>query len=128
MMLSLVFLVGLANLGIAIWIGSKIIKIEKLNNTELKSNLELIDQALKRLSRIHESYERSSQPVRLTENGGADTDQTENNKERRAIYLLRRGENPRAISRKLGISRSELDLLMASERLGNGHKANIKSA
>jgi hypothetical protein len=124
----LVLVVSMANLGLTFWIGSKILKMEKLHEGDSKSNLELIDQSLKRLSHLLEITERSNQPVRVVEsNSGQGEDQSESNKERRAIYLLRRGENPRLISRKLGISRSEMDLLMASERLGNGHKTNIES-
>ncbi len=123
----LVLVVSMANLGLTLWIGTKILKIEKQGSTESRANLELIDQSLKRLSHLHESYERSNQSVRVVESGNQGEEQTETNKERRAIHLLRRGENPRVISRKLGISRSEMDLLMASERLGNGHKANIES-
>lgn len=123
----LVLIVSMANLGLTFWIGTKILKIEKRDSTESRANLELIDQSLKRLSHLHESFERSGQPIRVVETGNHGEEQTETNKERRAIYLLRRGENPRVISRKLGISRSEMDLLMASERLGNGHKANIES-
>jgi hypothetical protein len=123
----LVLIVSMANLGLTFWIGTKILKIEKQNSTESRANLELIDQSLKRLSHLHESYERANQPVRVVESGNQGEEQNETSKERRAIHLLRRGENPRAISRKLGISRSEMDLLMASERLGNGHRANIES-
>jgi hypothetical protein len=124
----LVLIVSMANLGLTFWIGSKILKLEKSRESDSKSNLELIDQALKRLSHLIETQEHPVQQVQVSEPGrGNNEDQPEATKERRAIYLLRRGENPRSISRKLGISRSEMDLLMASERLGNGHKANIES-
>lgn len=123
----LVLIVSMANLGLTFWIGSKLMKMERQGSTESRANLELMDQSLKRLSHLHESFERSNQPVREVETESQGEEQSENNKERRAIYLLRRGENPRMISRKLGISRSEMDLLMASERLGNGHKSNVES-
>jgi hypothetical protein len=124
----LVLVVSMANLGLTFWIGSKILKMEKSHEGDSKSNLELIDQSLKRLSHLIEITERSNQPERVVEsNNNLDEDQSESTKERRAIYLLRRGENPRLISRKLGISRSEMDLLMASERLGKGHKTSIES-
>jgi hypothetical protein len=124
----LVLVVSMANLGLTFWIGSKILKMDNIHEGDSKSNLELIDQSLKRLSHLIEITERSNQPARVVEsNNNQGEDQSESTKERRAIYLLRRGENPRLISRKLGISRSEMELLMASERLGGGHKTKIES-
>lgn len=122
----LTLLVGITNLGLTIWLFSKVVKIEKHGLNESRTNLELIDQSLKRLSQLHETAERSSQPVKVVETAGRGEENSESTRERRAIYLLRRGENPRTISRKLGISRSEMDLLMASERLGNGHKTGVE--
>jgi hypothetical protein len=124
-----VLVISMANLGLTFWIGSKILKLEKSSDSENNSNLALIEQSLKRLSHLIETQEQSYQPNKTIEPSvSRDDDQSETTKERRAIYLLRRGENPRVISRKLGISRSEMDLLTASERLGSGHKANIESA
>jgi hypothetical protein len=125
----LTLIVSMANLGLIFWISSKILKLEKSQGGEAQANLELINQSLNRLSQLIETQERPSQPVRVTE---SDSNQAEGNsdgtKERRAISLLRHGENPRIISRKLGISRSEMDLLMASERLGSGHKSEVGTA
>jgi hypothetical protein len=124
----LTLIVSMANLGLIFWISSKIVKLEKSQGGEVQAKLDLINQSLNRLSQFIETQERTYQPIRATEpSGNQGEDNSEGTKERRAVSLLRRGENPRTISRKLGISRSEMDLLMAYEKLGNGHKSNIES-
>jgi hypothetical protein len=122
----LILFLCLANVGLAGWMISKILKLEKFQTGEAQANLELINQSLNRLSNITETLERQNQPVRMVETANSQNEENpEINKERRAIYLLRKGENPRLISRKLGLSRSEMDLLVASEKLGNGQKTNL---
>jgi hypothetical protein len=125
--LSLTVILAIANCGLLCWVAFKILKLEKFQTGEAQSNLELINQSLNRLSQITEVLERINQPVRMTETSTAQNneEECETGKERRAIYLLRKGENPRVISRKLGLSRSEMDLLVASEKLGNSQRTNL---
>lgn len=103
----------------------KIRKQEKFQTSEAHGNLELINQSLNRLSEIAEKLESKYQAVRETNGQSREVYNNGNgiNKEQRALSLIRRGENPRIISKKLGISRSEMDLLVAQEKLGNGRLA-----
>jgi hypothetical protein len=128
-MLWLMMTLILGNLVLAALIVSKILKLEKFQTGEAQANLELINQSLNRLSQITEMLEATSRPMKNAEMTMAESDIGGDgvNKERRAVSLLRRGENPRLISKKLGISRSEMELLVASEKLGSGRKSAMTS-
>ena len=112
----------LFNLLLSAWIILKMSKLERFQTNEAHANLKLINQSLNRLSDITERLEKQSQnsgkPDRII--GDNFADESGFNKEREALALIRRGENPKLISKKLGISRSEIELLVASEKLGNG--------
>ena len=124
---TIIALAIMGDLLVTIWLAGKIMKLEKFQTGEAQANLELINQSLNRLSQITELLERQNQPVRIIDTSADTTDDEVSNmtKERKAISLLRRGENPRLISRKLGISRSEMDLLVASEKLGNSRQSAL---
>lgn len=112
----------LFNLLLSAWIILKMSKLERFQTNEAHANLQLINQSLNRLSDITERLEKlsrnSGKPDRIV--GDNFADEPGFNKEREALALIRRGENPKLISKKLGISRSEIELLVASEKLGNG--------
>jgi len=109
----------------------KIRRQEKFQTSEAHGNLELINQSLNRLSEIAEKleskYQSAREPYRqiqeIAGSGSAAVNGGGASKELRALSLIRKGENPRFISKKLGISRSEMDLLVAQEKLGNGKLA-----
>jgi len=109
------------NLIMTLMIVIKIRKQEEFQTGEAHANLELINQSLNRLSEIAEKLEKkkkdeaSSEYVSQTHSEGS----SNHVKEKQALIMIRRGEKPISISRKLGISRSEIDLLVASEKLGN---------
>ena len=96
-------------------------KQEKFQTSEAHANLELINQSLNRLSDIAEKLEHNKPDLktkgyevrRVSSNG------SKQSKEKQALTMIRQGENSVSISRRLGISRSEVDLLVASEKLGN---------
>jgi hypothetical protein len=104
----------------------KISKQEKFQTGEAHANLELINQSLNRLSDIAEKLEQGKPPVSKPspEPKVAAENNNRQNKERQVLTLINRGENPKVISKKLGISRSEVEMMVASERLGNGWRAN----
>jgi len=114
----------LFNVIISILIIIKISKQEKFQTSEAHANLELINQSLNRLSEIAEKLEQKKNVKK--HNGEAvrkvSEESSNANKENQALTLIRRGENPHMISKKLGISRSEVDLLIASEKLGKGKR------
>jgi len=99
----------------------KLRKQEKFQTNEAHANLELINQSLNRLSDIAEKLEHDKPDLktkgyevrRVSSNG------SKQSKEKQALTMIRQGENSVSISRRLGISRSEVDLLVASEKLGN---------
>jgi len=99
----------------------KMSKQEKFQTNEAHANLELINQSLNRLSDIAEKLEHNKPDLktkgyevrRVSSNG------SKQSKEKQALTMIRQGENSVSISRRLGISRSEVDLLVASEKLGN---------
>ncbi len=99
----------------------KLSKQEKFQTNEAHANLELINQSLNRLSDIAEKLEHNKPDLktkgyevrRVSSNG------SKQSKEKQALTMIRQGENSVSISRRLGISRSEVDLLVASEKLGN---------
>jgi hypothetical protein len=116
--------VGIATLACSVIIIFKLRKLEKFQTGEAHANLELINQSLNRLSEIAEKLERNDKPHHETsqenrmesrEPGNNRGNQT---KEQKALSMIRQGEDPRRIGRLLGISKSEIDLLTASERLG----------
>lgn len=118
------------NVGLSIIIIFKFRKQEKFQTNEAHTNLELINQSLNRLSEIAEKLEPREEPVQqvgqvFLEEPESDTNQS---KEQRAVSMIRKGENSRSISRSLGISRSEIDLLIASEKLGNGSQSDSTRA
>ncbi len=115
----------LANIALSIVLITKFKKLEKFQTSEAHANLELINQSLNRLSEIAEKLEGKPQSAELphrtlTEEPGELSNQ---NREQRVLSMIRQGENPRVISSKLGISRSEIDLLIASEKMGNGRRS-----
>ncbi len=99
----------------------KMSKQEKFQTNEAHTNLELINQSLNRLSDIAEKLEHNKPDLktkgyevrRVLSNG------SKQSKEKQALTMIRQGENSGSISRRLGISRSEVDLLVDSEKLGN---------
>lgn len=114
----------LVNLLLSAWIILKMGKLEKFQTGEAHANLQLMNQSLNHLSDIAEMFEKQNHnshvPDRLMGDnlqGNSDFD-----KEQKALALIRQGENPKHIGRKLGISRSEMELLVASEKLGNGSR------
>ena len=112
------------NVGLSIIIILKFRKQEQFQTNEAHTNLELINQSLNRLSEIAEKLESREEPVQqvsrvILEEPESDSNQS---KEQRAVSMIRRGENSRSISKSLGLSRSEIDLLIASEKLGNGRQ------
>ena len=114
----------LADIALSIFLIAKFKKLEKFQTSEAHTNLELINQSLNRLSEIAEKFENRPGSggiprYSLSEEPGEPSNQ---NKEQRVLSMIRQGENPRVISSKLGISRSEIDLLMASEKLGNDRR------
>lgn len=116
----------LFNLLLSAWMVLKIDKLEKFQSDEARTNLQLMNQSLNRLSDIAETFEKqdyhSHVPDRLR--GGDLKVNSDFSKEQKVLTLIQQGENPRQISRKLGISRSEVELLVASEKLGNGRRPN----
>ena len=122
-----------ANLALAVVMLAKMHKQEQFQTGEAHANLELINQSLNRLSDIAEKLERAEMPtyektipntVKPEPEVAKKTFEPDNNrigqsKEQRAISLIKQGEDPRKIGRKLGISKSEIELLVASEKLGN---------
>lgn len=123
---------GLVNLALLALLYLKIQKIERFQSAEAHDNLNLINQSLNRLSNITDKLERLREPIYevssiSARSQSADLDNPVE-KEKRALSMLRRGEDPRIISRKLGISRSEMELLVASEKLGSGRISNLTSA
>ncbi len=129
-----VYIWGLAavvfvNLVLSIVILAKMHKQERFHTSEAHANLELINQSLNRLSDIAEKLERAEAPIREAESQVYTRERvSEHNsgqsKEQRAVTMIRQGEDPRKISRKLGMSKSELELLIASEKLGNTRFSN----
>jgi hypothetical protein len=111
----------LVNLFLCVWIILKMGKLERFQTYEAHTNLQLINQSLNRLSDITEKLERqnqnSSKPARIISEDF--TDDSNFDKGQEALALIRRGENPKLISKKLGISRSEIELLAASEKLSD---------
>lgn len=122
----LIAALALFNVIISIMIIIKISKQEKFQTGEAHANLELINQSLNRLSEIAEKLEQGKHTKK--QNGDAirkvSGEVSTSNKESQALTLIRRGEGSQMISKKLGVSRSEIDLLVASEKLGNGKRMN----
>jgi len=120
----IVMMLILADIALSIFLITKFKKLEKFQTSEAHTNLELINQSLNRLSEIAEKFEKKSVSDNITGQILAQEpdDLSGQNKEQRVLSMIRQGENPRVISRKLGISRSEIDLLIASEKLGNGRR------
>jgi len=114
----------LADISLSIILITKFKKLEKFQTSEAHTNLELINQSLNRLSEIAEKFENRSGSTEILHHSLSEQpDQPSNQKkELRVLSMIRQGENPRVISSKLGISRSEIDLLIASEKLGNGRR------
>jgi DNA-binding NarL/FixJ family response regulator len=116
----LIIALVLVNAGLSILLIVKFRKQEQFQTNEAHANLELISQSLNRLSEITEALEQQQQsqpePAASVLSENKPTDQSEN-KERRVLSMIRQGEDPREIGKKLGISRSEIDLLVASEKL-----------
>ncbi|MCP4581907.1 MAG: response regulator transcription factor [candidate division Zixibacteria bacterium] len=120
--IALVFI----NISLSIMLIVKFRKQEQFQTNEAHANLELINQSLNRLSEITEALENSQEASPdtagvLTENSESDQG---GNREQRVLSMIRQGENPREIGKKLGISRSEIDLLVASEKLGYNRQSN----
>ena len=111
----------LVNLFLCIWIILKMGKLERFQTYEAHTNLQLINQSLNRLSDITETLEKqnqnSSRPDRIINDSFSDDSGFD--KEQEVLALIRQGENPQLISKKLGISRSEIELLAASEKLSD---------
>lgn len=106
----------------------KLKKQERFQTGEAHANLELINQSLNRLSEITEKLEKVQAVVEEPMARAVEpaNDRFSQSREQRAITMIRQGEDPRRIGRQLGISKSEIDLLIASEKLGNSrfnHKA-----
>jgi len=120
----IVMMLILADIALSIFLITKFKKLEKFQTSEAHTNLELINQSLNRLSEIAEKFEKKSVSDNITGQilVQEPDDLSGQNKEQRVLSMIRQGENPRVISRKLGISRSEIDLLIASEKLGNGRR------
>lgn len=111
------------NITLSIVIITKLKKQEKFQTSEAHANLQLINQSLNRLSEIAERFEQNnpiqSQDIHYKREAGPN--RINQTTEQKALTMIRQGEDPRAVGRKLGISRSEIDLLVASEKLGCGH-------
>ena len=119
---GIVIALVLADIVLSIFLIAKFKKLEKFQTSEAHTNLELINKSLNRLSEIAEKFESKPGSAEisyhsLSEEAGNRSNQ---NQEQRVLSMIRQGENPRVISSKLGISRSEIDLLIASEKMGNG--------
>ncbi len=130
---TVAILIGMINLALLAVLLIKIQKIERFQTAEAHDNLNLINQSLNRLSNITDKLERLREPISGdTAVAGSRSYGMENDnpaeKEKKALSLLRRGEDPRNISRKLGISRSEMELLVASEKLGSSRVSNLTAA
>jgi DNA-binding NarL/FixJ family response regulator len=113
-----------ANFALTMTIILKLRKQEKFQTSEAHANLQLINQSLNRLSEIAEKFEGIKlPPVQFPDQPRSTTTSNRINqtKEQKALTLIRQGENPRQIGRKLGISKSEMDLLVASEKLSVSH-------
>ncbi len=128
-----IILTGMINLALLAMLFIKIQKIERFQTAEAHDNLNLINQSLNRLSNITDKLERLREPaIADPVTAGIRSYGLENDnavdKEKKALSLLRRGEDPRNISRKLGISRSEMELLVASEKLGSSRVSNLTAA
>lgn len=124
-------LVNVANLAILIVILAKMHKQERFQTSEAHANLELINQSLNRLSEIAEKLERTESPINEVRSPISNVERERNDgrsKEQKAISMIRQGEDPRKISRKLGISKSEIELLLASEKLGKSRFSNTAEA
>jgi len=108
----------------------KVRKQERFQTDEAHANLELINQSLNRLSEIADKLERNRKDEISSEYVSRTPSEESSNKskEKQALIMIRRGEKPISISRKLGISRSEIDLLVASEKLGNNSITNRSGA
>jgi len=122
----------IANLFLSVITIIKLKKLEKFQTNEAHGNLELINQSLNRLSDITEALEHIETTAEDTTDKPFTSAQyrTNQSREQRALTMIRQGEDPRKIGRLLGISKSELELLTASEKLGNSHqylKAKIGS-
>jgi hypothetical protein len=117
-------LVVIATLASSILIIFKLKKLEKFQTSEAHANLELINQSLNRLSEIAEKFERVEKPDQepRTEKREPGNNRVSQSKEQRALMMIRQGEDPRRIGRMLGISKSEIDLLTASEKLGKNQR------
>lgn len=113
-----------ANFILTVAVILKLRKQEKFQTNEAHANLQLINQSLNRLSEIAEKFEQSnlqSAQARYQPRVDDTPNRINQTKEQKALTLIRQGEHPRQISRKLGISKSEMDLLVASEKLGGSH-------
>ncbi len=118
-----------ANLALSIVILSKMHKQEQFHTSEAHANLKLINQSLNRLSDIAEKLENLEKPEPVIEKQVYSRDRNNGqNKEQKALTMIRQGEDPRKIGRLLGISKSEIDLLIASEKLGNTRFSNSAKA
>ena len=117
-------LVVVATLACSVLIIFKLKKLEKFQTSEAHANLELINQSLNRLSEIAEKFEQVEKPEEepRTEKREPGYNRTSQSKEQRALTMIRQGEDPRRIGRVLGISKSEIDLLTASEKLGKNQR------
>ena len=94
-------------------------KQERFQTDEAHTNLEIINQSLNRLSDVAERLElinSSSQTIRAGKSG-LDINNLKQSKEKRAREMIRQGDDPRRISRHLGLPRSEIELILASEKL-----------
>jgi hypothetical protein len=117
-------LVVIATLACSVLIIFKLKKLERFQTSEAHANLELINQSLNRLSEIAEKFEqveKSDQELR-TDKRASGHSRISQSKEQRALTMIRQGEDPRRIGRMLGISKSEIDLLTASEKLGKNQR------
>lgn len=113
-----------ANFALTLTVILKLKKQEKFQTSEAHANLQLINQSLNRLSEIAEKFEQVNlPPVQSYDQprSASTSNRINQTKEQKALTLIRQGENPRQIGRKLGISKSEMDLLVASEKLSVSH-------
>lgn len=121
------------NLVMSFVILSKMLKQEQFHTSEAHANLKLINQSLNRLSDIAEKLEKAEiqaepQVVEVTNQLQTPENDNGQSKEQRAVTMIRQGEDPRKIGRKLGMSKSELELLMASEKLGSSRFSNAEKS
>jgi DNA-binding CsgD family transcriptional regulator len=116
--------ISVINLVLLIVVIFKLRKQEKFQSGEAHINLELINQSLNRLSEIAEKLEQSQKSRRESTSAQNQSynNRPQQNKERQALAMIRQGQDSRKIGKTLGISKSEIDLLMASEKLGNGKR------